>query len=256
MGRPVIVSVCEPEGYAMGDPGRLQPLEAAERFVAEHFPDCDGGVLGGSVLRGEATDTSDLDIVIFDDRLPSAYRESMVEFGWPIEVFVHNLTSYRGFFESDRQRARPALARMVSEGVVLKDAGAVEAVRQEARDLLDDGPEPWSDETLQMSRYYLTDALDDFIGCDDRAEGIFIAGALAEAAHEFVLRANGQWVGASKWILRALKHYDERFAEEYAEAFDRYYRCGNKEPVVELVDRVLQPHGGRLFDGFKQQAKM
>ncbi len=240
----------------MGDPARPGPLEAAERFVTERFPDCDGAILAGSVLRGEATDTSDLDIVIFDEGLPSAYRESMVAFGWPIEIFVHNLSSYRDFFESDRQRARPALARMIFEGVVLRDAGAIEGMRQEARELLDEGPEPWSDETLQMSRYHLTDALDDFIGCDDRAEGIFIAGALAEAAHEFVLRANGQWVGTSKWILRALKHYDEGFAEQYAEAFDCFYRCGNKDPVIELVDGVLQPYGGRLFEGFKQQAKM
>lgn len=28
-----------------------------------------------------------------------AYRESLFEFGWAIEVFVHNLTSYKDFFQ-------------------------------------------------------------------------------------------------------------------------------------------------------------
>lgn len=79
---------------------------------------------------------------------------------------------------------------------------------------------------------------------------IFIANTLADAVHEFVLRTNGHWIGTSKWIVRSLKRYDEQFAKEFLESFNEFYKHGNKERVVELVDKVLAPYAGRLFTGF------
>jgi len=47
-----------------------------------------------------------------------------------------------------------------------------------------------------------------------------------------------------------LKEYDLEFAACFAEAFDLFYRTGEKEKIIVLVDTVLQPYGRRLFDGF------
>ncbi|GAB1788892.1 hypothetical protein PMEGAPR54_16620 [Priestia megaterium] len=77
---------------------RLEPLQAATQFIFKHYPHCQGALLAGSVVRGEATHTSDLDIVIFDENFTSSFRESLIEFGWAIEVFAHSLTSYQAFF--------------------------------------------------------------------------------------------------------------------------------------------------------------
>jgi predicted nucleotidyltransferase len=229
---------------------RLQPIEAAKRFIAEKFPDCQAALLAGSVVRGEETATSDLDIVVFDEKVESAYRESLIEYGWPIEVFVHNLTSYVDFFKSDCERARPSLPRMVSEGIILFDSGIVSIIIEEANELLNKGPEVWSIEMIEMKRYMMTDALDDLIGSTNRAEELFIASTLADAIHEFVLRTNVQWTGASKWIVRALNQFDENFARTFVQAFDVFYRTGNKDEIIVLADGVLEPYGGRLFEGF------
>lgn len=43
---------------------RLEPLQAATQFILKHYPNCQGALLAGSVVRGEATRTSDLDLVI------------------------------------------------------------------------------------------------------------------------------------------------------------------------------------------------
>ncbi|QHJ70167.1 nucleotidyltransferase domain-containing protein [Planococcus halotolerans] len=229
---------------------KTAPLEAARKFIDKHFPDCDGALMAGSAVRGEATATSDLDIVVFDSKAAASYRESLIAFDWPIEVFVHNLTSYQAFFQSDAERARPSMPRMVYEGLVLRDTGIIDAIKQDARDLLASGPQEWTAAAIRTKRYFLTDTLDDFIGCSDRAEGIFIAGTLAEGIAEFELRTHGRWIGASKWIVRSLKEYDKEFTARFVDAFDHYYRHGNKEKVIELADTVLQPHGGRLFEGF------
>ncbi|WP_430788288.1 nucleotidyltransferase domain-containing protein [Virgibacillus flavescens] len=229
--------------------GKKSPTETAKQFVNKNYPKAQGAILAGSVVRGEATSTSDLDIVIFDVAVPSAYRESVFDSGWPIEVFVHNLTSYKRFFEADFKRARPSLQRMVVEGTILRDCGIVTSIKQEAKDILDMGPEVWTEEVIRQKRYFITDALDDFIGSTDRSEQIFIANSLAELLHEFILRVNGHWIGASKWIVRALKQYDANFAEEFVNAFDSFYRTDEKEKVIELVQGVLAPYGGRLFEG-------
>jgi hypothetical protein len=229
---------------------RMDPYKAAEQFTLRHFPNCHGALLAGSVVRGEATETSDLDIVIFDKNLKTAYRESVIEFGWNIEVFVHNLTSYKEFFKSDCERARPSLPKMVSEGIVLKDCGILDLIKHEAIELLDRGPEEWSADTIKVKRYFISDALDDLIGSNNRAEEIFIANTLAEFVSEFVLRTNRQWIGTSKWIVRSLRNYDEKFAGHFVEAFDTFYKTGDKNKVIEMVDEILKPFGGRLFQGF------
>jgi len=229
---------------------RLSAIKTASNFVLENFPTCQAALLGGSVVRGEETSTSDLDIVIIDDTISSEFRESLIAQGWPIEAFVHNEKTIRNYFQSDCQRARPSLPRMVSEGIPIVDHPIILILKEEANKLLRDGPPKWTNQTIDMKRYFITDALDDFIGSTNRGEGIFIAGALGETLHEFVLRTNGRWIGASKWVVRSLKEYDEDFAEEYVEAFEQFYSNGEKQAIVRLVDSVLKPHGGRLFDGF------
>ncbi|PFA67058.1 nucleotidyltransferase [Bacillus sp. AFS015802] len=229
---------------------RTSAIEAAKLFIQENFPTCQGALLGGSVVRGEETSTSDLDIVVIEGQLPSEYRESFTAYGWPIEVFVHNSVTLRHYFQSDCKRARPSLPRMVSEGIPLVDHPIIPILKKEADTLLRDGPPKWNASTIRMKRYFLTDALDDFIGSTNRGESIFIANSIGESLHEFVLRTNGHWIGSSKWIVRALQEYDQHFAGKYVDAFERFYRKDDKKAVVKLVESVLQPHGGRLFEGF------
>ncbi|MDN4606443.1 nucleotidyltransferase domain-containing protein [Sporosarcina highlanderae] len=229
---------------------RMEALFAANRFVDEYYPQCQAAVLAGSVVRGEETPTSDLDIVIFDNQIQNAYRESRIEYNWPIEVFVHTLTSYKTYFQTDAERARPTLPRMVAEGIVLVDAGILSNIKNEAAVLLNNGPAPWSEQTLLTKRYMLTDALGDLLGTQNEAEALFIANTLGEAIHEFVLRTNGKWIGASKWIIRALKQYDEDFANRFVSAFHSFYKTGDREGIINITDEVLAPYGGRLFEGY------
>lgn len=229
---------------------RIEPHEAAIQFVHKYFPTCQCALLAGSVVRGEATETSDLDILIFDEAIEQSYRESLVAFGWPIEVFVHNFTSYKQFVESDCARAKPSLPRMLAEGIVLKEDERISTIQNEALKILADGPDAWSTEITTMKRYFITDVLQDFIGCDNRFEGIFVANTLADMLSEFMLRTNRKWTGTSKWSYRALKEYNEVFARHFVEAFESYYQHDDKTKVIDLAEEILKPFGGQLFEGF------
>jgi predicted nucleotidyltransferase len=234
---------------------RLPAAESAQILIDEKFPDCRGAILGGSVIRGEGTITSDLDIIVINDKTGSARRESFYYKGWPVELFVHTKDSCREYCRKDAERARPTLPRMLAEGLVLKGEDFLSGIRKEAALLLAAGPALWTDAELTFKRYFLTDALDDFIGSTKRHETLFIAGKLAELAHEFLLRTNKQWIGQSKWIYRELSHFDQALAIRFAECFDSFYQDGDKQPVIELVDDIMKPFGGRCFAGFSLKGK-
>ncbi|WP_445509332.1 nucleotidyltransferase domain-containing protein [Rossellomorea marisflavi] len=225
-------------------------FHSAKELILDRFPSCHAALLSGSVIRGQETATSDLDIIVIHNELASSYRESLIWQGWPVELFVHNSTGILDFFKDDCLRGRPSLPRMIAEGLPLKSNQTLDSLKVIANRLLSAGPESWDEDTIDRKRYFLTDALDDFNGCNDRGEGLFIAGHLAELLHEFVLRTNGCWIGSSKWIVRALKKFDPEYARHFVHAFDSYYKHGEKKGVITLVNQALSPFGGRLFEGF------
>ena len=211
--------------------------------------------LGGSVMRGEATPTSDLDIVVVYERLPNAYREAFVYGGWPVEAFVHDVGTLAEFFESDRRRGVPALLSMVWEGVEVPEASEFSAgLKRSARELLEAGPPPWDEEELTLRRYRLTDWVDD-MRYPRSAEELVATGAwLYQDAAEFYFRTRGLWSAHSKTIPRRLREADAAFAERFLRAFDALFAERRPEPAVALVAELLEPCGGFLFEGFRKEA--
>ncbi|WP_141604292.1 nucleotidyltransferase domain-containing protein [Terrilactibacillus laevilacticus] len=229
---------------------KSDPLQIAKQFVKQYHPNCDMALLSGSVARGDETDTSDLDIVIIDSHLSHPFRKSYLYGHQPIECFVHNEQSLVQFFQSDCERGRPSLPHMVAEGLTIIDKGLVQTFKEQANQLLRQGPRAWTDEEIAAKRYFITDLLEDFEGCRTRSEGIFIAGQLADAVHIFILRMNQRWIGSSKWIYKSMANFDQKVCADFVQAFDTYYKRNNKDEVIRFVDQTLLPYGGRYFDGF------
>lgn len=233
---------------------KISARQAASKFVETYFPNCDVAYLAGSVVRGEETESSDLDIIIIDSSVGDSYRQSLTEFGWPIEVFVHNMFTYKNYFKENIDRARPSLPQMCAEGIILHDSGHASRIKNEALQLLKAGPTPWKTIEIEKARYHLTDLLNDLEGSTNALEDLFIVSKLADLTHEFVLRVNGHWIGEGKWIIRALKEYNESFADHFAEVFNRYYSSREKAGVIHFVDEIIAPYGGRLFEGYSSHS--
>ncbi|XEC94383.1 nucleotidyltransferase domain-containing protein [Paenibacillus tarimensis] len=229
---------------------RLQPLEAAKKFVATHFPNCNAALLAGSASRGQHKENSDLDIVIIDDALPSAYRESLTDFGWRIEAFIHTTESIKQCFENDRNKGRPTMPNMCASGIILRDDGTVLALKREAQMLLDEGPKLLTPDEIRASRYFLTDLLDDFIDADRFDEALMTMNVLSLQVAQFVLRVNGRWIGRGKGLAREFRQFNEKLSNRYIEAIRVFSRTEHKQPFIQFVDDMLEPHGGRLFEGF------
>lgn len=230
------------------------PQEAAEQFAAAHFPRASVVFLAGSVVQGGATSASDLDIVVIDDSQPTPFRRTYRESGWIIEAFVLTHSTYRELFAESYNSAIPSLQRMCACGQVIRDDGSAASIAQEAREQLEQGPLAWMPEEIEQARYEITECLDDFAGSGKRDEDLCIAAKLAQIVPTFVLRTNRCWVGDGKWMARCLRLHNAPLCDEWTAALGRFFAQGDKAPLISLTERILQPYGGRLYEGFRQYA--
>jgi hypothetical protein len=218
--------------------------------VDRHFPECHLALLAGSAAHGRATTASDLDIVVITPREDVPRWATFREFGWPIETFVHTPDAYPTAFAADVQKRWPLLPLLCRDGVVLRDrAGMAVRIKQEAQALLDQGPAPLTEEEINQCRHTLTWIIEDLEGVEDPLEAFMMAGILAHRAASLLLSLNLRWLGHGKWLPRELRCFDPARAQQLTEAVDTLGRTGDKAPLVQFGDAVLDLVGGRRFEG-------
>lgn len=232
-------------------------MEAARGIWRERYAGARVLFLAGSVMRGEATPTSDLDVVVVFEELADAYRESFTFGGWPVEAFVHDVGSLRHFYGVERGRGLPSLMRMVLEGLEVPEASEFsEGLKRGAAEALEAGPLPFDAAELRLRRYRLTDWIDDirFPRSDDE---LVASGAwLYQDASDFFFRSRGLWSAHSKTVPRRMRETDAEFASKFLAAFEALFTEKRSGPVVALVEEMLAPFGGTLFDGFRIDARL
>ncbi|MFF0268616.1 nucleotidyltransferase domain-containing protein [Kribbella sp. NPDC004536] len=226
-------------------------MDVARKLVLELYPDARAAWLGGSVVRGDASPTSDLDITVLHDG-PS-WRRSLKYGRWPVELFVHNEKSLRYFADKDQARRQPTMMRLVGESVVLVDAdGSGARLQQEFLAEVAAGPEPLSADELKLLRYTVTDLVEDLAGAAGDVR-LAVASVLWQEAARLLLTGSGRWSGTGKGLLREVLAYDVACGTDYAPALLDGVRSTD-DRLVAVVDRILAAHGGRLFDGFELSA--
>jgi predicted nucleotidyltransferase len=230
-------------------------LALSTEILASRHPSADAAFVAGSFLRGQGTPTSDIDLVVLHPALPNAYRESFLFRDIPIETFVHDPETLTWFLDHDCQDGHPALISMLVEGTVIgpRQQSAL-ALQQQAAQLFAAGPPPLTPEALDRLRYAITDKLDDLAISRSPSEQIAIGAPLYLLLIELLLRGNGQWNGSGKWTARLLEQLNPALALQCQAAFQSLYTASNPQPVLDLADTLLSPHGSRLFAGYRSDA--
>ncbi|HEY0098279.1 MAG TPA: nucleotidyltransferase domain-containing protein [Pyrinomonadaceae bacterium] len=235
---------------------RISPVEAAREIFRTRHAGARVLFLAGSVMRGAGTPTSDLDIVVVYEHLPVAYRESFMHGGWPVETFVNDAETLNYFLhESDPQTGFPAMANMVLEGREIPEPSAFsQSMKRLAAASLAAGPPALSEADMRRLRYTLTDVSDDLRHPRSDAELVAAGARLYELVADFYLRSRTLWSARGKAIPARLREVDAAFAARLCEAFETLFKSKRPEGVVALVEEVLEPFGGFLFDGYKLDA--
>lgn len=235
---------------------RPAPLDAARDLVGERFPAATQAWLGGSVVLGEATATSDLDITVLDESAV-VHRESLLFAGWPVELFVHSEASIRHFVAKDLAQRKPSMARLIARGVELLPGDAGSAIRMHCEQTLEAGPGPLANDALDAARYALSDLVDDLRGAVSGPIGAAIAVEAWRRTADLILAVNGHWTGGGKWLARELLVLDEVTGTSWATTLHESLQLamtGDTTALERAADAALAEAGGRLWDGHRQVA--
>lgn len=220
------------------------------------YPEAKVVFLAGSIIRGDGTVYSDLDLVVVYQSLPCAYRESFYFAEMPVEAFVYDTETLHFFLtESDRQAGIPSLAQMISEGIEVPAVSEFSQVlKTMAHSVLAAGPPILSQENVDDLRYQITGLVDDIRDPRSSEELLATGTELYEQLANFYLRTQGRWSAKNKSIPRILRTVDPLVCDRFVEAFDQLFIHGRAEDVIGQAEELLKEHGGFLFDGHRRDA--
>jgi len=231
-------------------------IKITRQILDDRYPGADVIFLAGSLLRGEGTPYSDLDLVVIFEQLPHAWRESFNFQGYPVEAFVHDPETFNYFiFEFGRPSGHSSMAHMVAEGVEVPGPTKIsQSLKRITADLIAMGPPKLSDEDERKLRYTITNLIDDIRQPRSREELLASGAELYGALANYYFRANGLWSAVNKSILRRLGKADPELCSRFREGFDKLFAGGKSDKVIALAEEILKRHGGFLFDGYKREA--
>jgi nucleotidyltransferase-like protein len=231
-------------------------VDVARRLLAVRYAGAAVAFAAGSIVRGEGTPQSDLDLVVIHETLDHAYRESFRADGLPVEAFVHDPATLDYFFvEIDARSGVPSLPQMVVEGVEIPGPTSLSRVlKARAAAVLAAGPPLLDADTERRLRYFVSDLMDDLRSPRSRDELMGAGARLYDSLADYALRRIGRWSARGKAISRALRQYDPGLAAAYGNAFAALFTQGDPAPVLRLAEDLLRDAGGPLFDGFRLDA--
>lgn len=219
----------------------------AARFVSEHFPLADAAFLGGSVTTAEATDSSDLDVLVVLPRRWSkaAFVETTRFEGQLVEVFAYGPDALPMWLERGRDQRRPVLDKLIGEGVPLTGGVVADSLGDDSRRVLREGPPEPDPAELRSRAYSLSAVLDDLVDATDVGERFVLTATAWREAAELALVVRRRWLGTGKWLLREL-------AADHDE-FGLVSWAGSDHSAASLVDgvrAVLDAAGGYTQEPF------
>jgi len=231
-----------------------QALVIANHVFAARFQGASCAFAAGSIMRGEGTPSSDIDLVVVFDHLDAAWRESFIESGLPVEVFVHDPQTLTWFIENDAKNGYPIMVDMIASGVVIgPDIDRAEALKTFAVNILAKGPPPFEGEKRDGIRYLITSLLEDLRDVRSPAERRAITAQLYQPLADVALLGRCAWSGKGKWIPRLLNKLDSDLAQRFDHAFEHAAQ-GDTVPLQLLAENELARHGGLYFAGDKRMA--
>jgi len=183
-------------------------LREAVTFIAERFPQTVAIVAAGTILRGEPSASSDLDLYVVHE---AAYQQRLQRFfgGVPAEIFVNPEPQVYTYLEREQQEGRPITAHMLSTGfAVLDTSGVLPGLTERARELLGAGPPVPEDTT--GPRYLLGSLYEDatdVVDHDPDTARLFATRVVWESlAPAFSFR--GRFIPRPKELLSSLRELD------------------------------------------------
>ncbi|WP_312439924.1 nucleotidyltransferase domain-containing protein [Janthinobacterium sp.] len=230
----------------------------AMRLVQERYRGAVAAVIGGSFATGRQTASSDIDLLLLFDHVDAAWRNTIVYEGQTVELFAHDLATFRYFCEEiDAPRGTVPLAMMMIEGENILAASAQHAeLLALAQATHAAGPPPLDTNNLRQRRYAITNALEDLVDSRHPGEAMAVACGLYGMLADLHLRAAGQWSGGGKHLFRRLHAHDAAIALQLdgAQRLLASDLPAGQQAYAQVAGAILAPAGGPLLAGYELPA--
>ena len=230
----------------------------AMRLVQERYRGAVAAVIGGSFATGRQTASSDIDLLLLFDHVDAAWRNTIVYEGQTVELFAHDLATFRYFCEEiDAPRGTVPLAIMMIEGENILAASAQHAeLLALAQATHAAGPPPLDTNNLRQRRYAITNALEDLVDSRHPGEAMAVACGLYGMLADLHLRAAGQWSGGGKHLFRRLHAHDAAIALQLdgAQRLLASDLPAGQQAYAQVAGAILAPAGGPLLAGYELPA--
>ena len=187
--------------------------------------------------------------------LPHAYRQAFIYEQWPIDTFVMDEKSLLNFFESNVQKGAPGLLSRVAEGIEIPASSEFsKRLKEFAQQKLAHGPLRLTKDEIDKTRFLITDLLDDILHPAQAHEQMSAVMMLYAHLATFYLRSNNQWAAHGKVLVRRLEMYNPDTAYQFYYSFDHFFKTNDVQKIAVLVDDILAPFGGKLWNGFYSES--
>ncbi len=205
---------------------RKNPLDVIKKLINERYQDAKAIFWAGSVSKGQGNEASDLDLMIFYERIHNASREAFIYDGWPIDAFINDIETLRYFLEESRRgNGISGSIYMILNGLEITTptefSNTIKSVAQEIFAL---GPVSWKKTQIDKERFLITDMLENIKYPQSREEQIASASWLYEALSQFYFRSQNKWRASGKSIIRYLNQDNPDLAKEFVNSLKFYLK--------------------------------
>jgi hypothetical protein len=152
---------------------------------------------------------------------------------------------------SENQRGLAIMAAKVEQSLVLpQPCELASKLKEVAAELRRSGPalpDKWD-----FPRRYMTALLSDIGRCADRDERRMMGMDLYGSMIDTFLRLHGQFSNRGRYLVREVKRFDAAFSDRAHAALAALFQDDSVSPLTQLAREVLEPIGGTLDDGFRE----
>jgi predicted nucleotidyltransferase len=221
----------------------LTALKEGVHFIAQEF-EVIGIIAAGSIIRGAAHATSDWDIYVIHDK---PQRQMIQRFfaGVPTQFFVNPPIMVRRYFVSEAAEGTCITANMFTTGFVVLDRDPlVEAMRQEARLVLERGPQV-SEDQLTMRAYHIGDQFENALDVieNDPDAGIMILSHAMLRMLQFYFVRQKIFIPRDKDLLRRVREHNPKLGQMVDNFYQTHEWIEKVNFAREIADATIQVQG-------------
>ena len=221
----------------------LSALKDATSFVLTEFPQAVGVIVSGTIIRGRADPSSDLDIYVihlagFRQRIQQYFR------GVPAEIFVNPPKAIERYFHEEERDSRPLTAHMLATGHLIAATDPIVAsILEAAKARLTKLPTVPKD--LVSSRYTLATLLEDAVDASarDKATSRMILPLAVEKLLRHLFLAAGRFQPRQKDLLREVGLLDPEMGRLARLFYSRRGLKAQLRAANAIADRSIQARG-------------